>query len=75
MSKPEHDVYPDEGTTRRLAIGEIPADYVEPGGRVITTAEWINYYAGMTEEQKAEYMAQVEPPPRPEILDDSSIDS
>jgi hypothetical protein len=53
---------------------DVTAPYIaEPAGLIIPTAEFVNPYDELTEEQKVEMMKQFEPPPRPPVVDvDSS---
>ncbi len=46
----------------RIPIGEITEGDHEPGALIAHTAEWVNPYAGLSDEQKEQMMLEVEPP-------------
>lgn len=46
-------------------FGEVITD--DPAALIVPTAEWVNPYAGITEEEKASIMSEAEPPKIPQV--------
>lgn len=51
-----------EGSIR---IGSVIEGEGDPSALYVDSAEWIDEYAGLTDEQKQAIVAQFEPPPEP----------
>ncbi len=53
--------------TGEILIGTIQAGYGDPTALVIPTAEFVSPYVGLSDEEKKQMMAEVEPPTTPQV--------